>query len=81
MAMHATKPNAKSGYWGRRRVINRTVIEYTVQLNPVSSKYERDAYTAYIIVQNTEVHTQSRLAIGSNRFINRYLDSIRQRVQ
>ena len=38
----------------------------------------RDAYIAYIKVQNTEVRTQSRLEIDSGRFINGYLDGIRQ---
>jgi hypothetical protein len=60
MAMRAAKTNAMLGYWGHRRVINRKVIECTVQLNPLcSKKHERDAYIAYIIVQNTEVRTQS----------------------
>ena len=35
------------------------------------------ALFAYIVIQNTDVRTQSRLAIDSSRFTNRYLDSIR----
>jgi hypothetical protein len=27
MAMRAAKTNAKSGYWGRRRVINRRALD------------------------------------------------------
>jgi hypothetical protein len=35
------------------------------------------ALFAYIVIQNTDVRTQSRSAINSSRFMNRYLDSIR----
>lgn len=37
------------------------------------------ALFAYFIIQNTRVCTQSRSAVDSSRFMNRYLDSIRKK--